>query len=167
MGQLSHLGNRRSVAVLLRDYWQKRKNTWYRIGPKLRPGASERRLLGFEAKYGVRLPEDMRGYFALVDGMEKYSTEGEWLFSFWELGRLRPLTEEFGEAAGLHSLNIPRAESTFCFADSLIESEVYGIFLSADPAAKNTVIGYDGVPRAESFSDFALKYMQDADQLVK
>jgi hypothetical protein len=166
MGSTYPTKNPRSAGALLKAYWKKRKNTWYRIGPKLRPGASERELYRFESKYGVRLPGDMRTYFALMDGMEFASSEGEWMFSFWELGRVRPLTEEFGKTADEQYLKIPQAESYFAFADSMIESEVYSTFLSADPAARNVVIGYAGVRRAESFSEFAMRYMRDANQLI-
>jgi hypothetical protein len=166
MGHVFPVRRTPSAGALLRDYWKKRKNTWYRTGPKLRPGASERELCRFESKYGVRLPEDMRSYFGLVDGMEYASSEGEGIFSFWELSRVRPFTEEFAIPQNEHYLKIPHAESHFCFADSMIAAEVYGIFLSADPTAKNVIVGHKGVPRAGSFSEFAMKYMESPDELV-
>jgi hypothetical protein len=157
------------VGKLLRRTWEARKGPRTRTGVKLRPPATEEEISRFEGKYGVILPRDMREYFAVVDGMERDSSEGEFLFSFWELGRVQPISEEFRYTpprATETDGRPPRPESYFCFADYMIEAEVFAIRLSADPRATNPVIGYDGTEKATSFSDFVRKYLQDARQLM-
>ena len=135
----------------------------------MRPPASEEQISLFESKYGVTLPKDMREYFGAIDGMEMNTSEGELMVSFWQLSRVRPIPEEYSDPshrASDHYMRVPNPECYFCFADYMIESEVYAIRLSADPSVKNTVIAYEGTEKAESFSDFVRKYLEDPKQLT-
>jgi len=128
------------VGMRLKQYWKSNADRWYRNGVKLRPPASEREISHFETKYGVILTEDMRAYFAQVDGFQPYTSEGELLFSFWQLSRVRPIPEEYPDPATRASDRhwpVPDSDSYFCFADYLIESEVFAIRLSADPTEEH------------------------------
>src|SRR5262249_45355712 len=149
------------LGATLRKYWQqcvKQKTTTF---ASLRPPAPEVELDRFEAKYGVRLPADMRSYLASVDGMERNDSEGDWLFSFWQLDRIRPIPEYDSEPS------FPRVDSYFCFADYLIESEVFSIFLSADPKVATPVVGSNGIHQARSFTEFVEKYMENPEDLLR
>lgn len=46
------------------------KQFWSRRTIKLRCAASEIELRGFEDKYNVLLPDDLKGYFATVNGFD-------------------------------------------------------------------------------------------------
>src|SRR5205823_1296622 len=52
----------------LRDYWHGRDID-------LNPGASEGAIAGFETAHGVRLPTDIRSYFAAADGMRDHDAD--------------------------------------------------------------------------------------------
>jgi cell wall assembly regulator SMI1 len=68
---------------------------WLRQGVRLNPAASEDELAAFEAKYHVRLPSDLREYFAAVngfDGSEYWMTDNE-AITFLGLDEVKPLSE--------------------------------------------------------------------------
>ena len=71
------------------------KTYWWRQGIKLRGGVSEDELAGFEAHYNILLPDDLREYFAAVngfDGSEHWMTDNE-VTTFLGLEEMKPLGE--------------------------------------------------------------------------
>jgi hypothetical protein len=136
------------------------KRYWLRHGIKLNRGASEDGLAAFEAKYHVRLPKDMREYFAAVngfDGSEHWMTDGN-VITFLALNEMKSLSESW-------SPKIADAASYFVFADYSLSAHVYAIRLSNDSKDDNSVVvAYDEeniVKVASSFSDFVQGYLED------
>jgi hypothetical protein len=61
---------------------------WREAGVQVPAGASERDILAFEERFGVRLPESFRTYLRAADGM----ADGDWhpddLIHFWTLAEI-------------------------------------------------------------------------------
>ena len=101
------------------------KKHWLRQGVKLRQGASESELADFESKHGISLPEDMREFFAIVNGFDnrngdEVDNEMITFFSLEEIERLN---------ASAWDISAP-ADSYFVFADWSISAHVYAIRFS-------------------------------------
>lgn len=100
------------------------KKFWLRQGIKLNSGASRDGLDSFESNHGVRMPEDLRGYFASVngfDGSEHWMTD-ENVITFLRLGEVGPVSEYW-------SPDVAGGDSHFVFADYSISAYVYAIRL--------------------------------------
>lgn len=138
---------------------EKLKRFWLRQNIKLNAGASEAQLATFERKHNVRLPPDLRDYFATVngfDGSEHWMTD-ENVIEFLSLDEVKPVSEYW-------SSDVVGADSYFVFADYSISAHVYAIRLLNDSADKNTVVVvYDGKPIevANSFTGFVEGYLED------
>ena len=132
---------------------------WLRQGIKLNLGASEDGLAAFEAKYHVRLPSDLRDYFAAVNGFngsETWMTDNE-VITFLGLDEVKPLSEYW-------SPDVADADSYFVFADYSLSAHVYAIRLLNDSGHGNpVVVVYDGKPVevAGSFSEFVGGYLEN------
>ena len=136
------------------------KRYWLRHGIKLNHGVSEDELATFEAKYHVRLPEDVREYLAAVngfDGSERWMTD-ENVITFLALNEIKPLSEAW-------SPKIADADSYFVFADYSLSAHVYAIWLSNDSENANLVtVAYNDknlIKVASSFSEFVQEYLED------
>jgi hypothetical protein len=134
------------------------KGRWLRQGIKLRPGASKSEVTAFEAKYGVCLPEDMREFFAVVNG---FDNRDEWeqdndLQTFFSLEEIEPLK---ASAWGIATAT----ESYFVFADWSLSCHVYSVRLSKDCAESGAVVVvYDSLVKvANSFGEFMQAYLED------
>src|SRR5689334_1384706 len=71
----------------LRTYWSER-------GLTPAPGVSAEDLAAFEARYGLRLPPEVRLYFTTVNGVLG-GRDGAWdsdLIAFWPLADVQPLS---------------------------------------------------------------------------
>lgn len=140
------------------------KRFWLHQGVKLNAGASETELGAFERKYNVRLPEDLREYFATVNGfrgLEHWVTD-ENLISFLSLDEVQPLNEYW-------SPDIAGGESYFVFADCSLSAHVYAIRLSGDSGRGNAVVAvYDSKPVkvANSFAEFAAGYLDGSKAIL-
>jgi len=102
------------------------------------------------------LPADLREYFLRLNGIE----EDPEVFCFWPISRLRRVD--------LKTFNVFQSESYFFFADFLIESHYYAIYLGDDPFFQNRVILPD-FPRspiiAKTFTEFLDLYLIDDPKL--
>jgi hypothetical protein len=80
----------------LRDFTKSLIQLWTAEGLEIRPGVLPGQLDDFERRHGVRLPEDMRRYFAIVDGMGPRDLDrmDSRQYSFWDLGSLIPVSCE-------------------------------------------------------------------------
>jgi hypothetical protein len=112
-------------------------------------------MVAFESTYHVRLPKDLRAYFATVGGMDLRATppgdqEG---FTFWPLPEVRPTAENPG---------------AFIIADYLNLSWAYAVTLGGghDSAGPVVFLGLT-TPQtvAESFAGFVDLYLADSRQL--
>ena len=128
------------------------KQFWLRYNIKLRRGASKAELREFEGKYKVRLPDDLKDYFATVDG----SGLDENVIEFLPLAEVVPLSQAWSRK--------PEANSYFVFADYSLSCHVYAIRLTDDlPLGNPVFIVYDENPQqiAGSFSEFVRGYLAD------
>ena len=121
---------------------------WKAAGVAPNPGATEAAMAAFERKHGVRIPDDLRAFLALVNGIAFSELDG--------LARLRPVEEFFP---------IVDAPGYYCFGDYNIEGSLWGVRLHGDPGAGNPVrvVYYraDGWEAATSFTDFLSRYLDD------
>ena len=148
------------------------KGRWESEGASTRPGSSPWKISSFEARYGVRLPEDVRDYFCTVDGMEEGLSDNA-LISFWPLNEVEPVTTRVVQFSGVPDYRriarkLKDAGSYFAFADFLIWSHVYAIRIGA-PHKKNEIVWICGSHHsvvADSFSDFIKAYLNDPDDVL-
>ena len=135
------------------------KQFWSRYNIKLRRGASETELREFEDKYNVLFPDDLKDYFATVDGFDgsvNWMTD-ENVITFLSLAGVLP-------SSGAWSLETPDADSYFVFADFSLSCHVYMIRLRDDSSLGNPIfIARDEKPEqiAGSFSEFVQGYLAD------
>jgi SMI1 / KNR4 family (SUKH-1) len=117
----------------------------------------------FEEKHAVTFPPDLREYFLRLNGV----SEDPDLFCFWPINRLvsarsKPLNLVTSVA------KLPEADRYFVFADYLIESHYYAIYLGNNPALHHWVIlpDFPNHPMvAPSFSSFLELYLQDSPRI--
>jgi len=141
-----------SILARVRERWVAEGAT-----PASPAGVAE--MAGFEERYGVRLPAEVRAYFGALNGMaEGWDAE---LVAWWPLGRVRTVAEEM---AG-HGSPMPAASEHFCFADYSVWALAYAVRLTADPDQPAPVVVVRGmndhVPAAPSFRDFLAAYLND------
>src|SRR5260370_31803850 len=115
----------------------RRTSYWTQKGIKIRPGASLQQIESFESRYLVRLPPDLRQYFATVDGMEEGETDPD-MFAFIRLEAVKSIPQELARFGGspdyreiMQSLADPHC--WYVIVDYLIGSAVCAIHLSASP----------------------------------
>jgi|SRR5882762_603786 len=149
---------------------QKLVKHWKKFGLPLAPGCPEDKLATFEKRTGVVLPADMRTYFTVVDGMRSewpgdHDPQG---FSFWGLGRLSWLPEEFAEKSP-QGVGFPGFEDFYAFADYLNWSWAYAIRLLAISERNQVILVGKDTPElvAESFSEFVDLYLVDSPSLYQ
>jgi hypothetical protein len=133
------------------------KNYWLRQGIKINPGVSEMELSTFEHKYNVRLPEDLKDYFYMVNGFHNSDVDGEFI-TFLPLYEIEPLSVNWSQ--------VPEAKSYFILADYCISCHVYAIKLTKDTNFDNPVfIDFNDKKSptqiADSFSEFAQSYLKN------
>lgn len=150
----------------LRGYWMHR-------GIKIRSGVALQQIESFESRYQIRLPPDLRGYFATVDGMEDGETDPD-MFSFLPLKAVKSILEELAHFAGIPDYreimrSLPDPNCWFVIVDYLISSAVYAVRLSADPGDTPVLWIGDGTHHrvvASSFSGFLEAYLANPIGLV-
>lgn len=150
-----------SIARRLVDYWMSQRLP-------IAVGCSAAAVTDFERRASIALPEDMREYFLLVNGMipEWPGDQDEKGFSFWPLERVRWVPEELAEEAPLSS-SFPDAENFYAFADYLGWSWAYAIRLSGLPGPAPVILIGKDTPElvASSFSEFVDLYLVDSPAL--
>jgi hypothetical protein len=121
---------------------------WKAAGVAWNLGATEAAITAFERQHGVHLPNDLRTFLGLVNGIPFSELDG--------LARLRPVEEFFP---------LPDAPGYYCFADYNIEGSLWAVHLSNDPAPDNPVrvvwYGGDGREEARSFTAFLSRYLAE------
>jgi hypothetical protein len=116
-------------------------------------------LASFEARYRVRLPPALRGYFAEVNGIRRtvaFETEmDEDMIRFWPLDEVRPLSDEWPESPVARD-----AASLFVLADWSIAGWFYVARLSeAETMAPICIVDGGLNPVADSFEAFLERYL--------
>jgi hypothetical protein len=134
------------------------KSYWSRHGVKLRSGVAEQDIVAFEKKFGVRLPQDVREFFAVVDGMDDSASlvSDDNGITFLPLGNVTPLTAKWTQCS------FKDAGAFFIFADYSLSAHVYAIRLSVEANTSTSVIVvYDQNPIkvADSYAEFMHEYL--------
>jgi SMI1 / KNR4 family (SUKH-1) len=150
-----------SLGESLKLYWSAR-------GLRFGPGVPEELPREFEARHGVRLPADMRGYFVVVNGMDAWGGTNlfGWdddLFRFWPLSEVERASDHYHPDRFLEDQG-----SFFLFADHSISLPSYAIRLTPEGEGGNAVIAiyrgggrYETTVVADSFSGFVKRYLAD------
>ena len=150
----------------LRAYWMEK-------GIKTRPGASPQDVQLFESRYLVRLPSDLRDYYATIDGMEDGATDPD-MFTFLPLRAVRAVPEELAHFGGIPDYReivrtLAEPHRWFVIVDYLITSAVYATRLSAtiEPAPVLWIgSGKHHRVVAASFSGFLGAYLTNPFELL-
>jgi hypothetical protein len=129
---------------------------WQRLEIATPARASLEEIARFEREYAVALPDDVRAYFALVNGTTggEHGQDDPFMVSFWPLSQVRTFAET-------HIRADDAASQTFAFADRSIRMTVYGIRLSADSRAAAPVVASGPlgcVQIAPSLGEFLWRY---------
>jgi hypothetical protein len=115
-----------------------------------RPPATEAALERFATMYGASLPSTMRAYLRLADGMDADGREmqDDRMIRFWPIAEIGPAARD-GEL-----------QACFEFADYLLDSHRYGVFLSG-PRRGQVVLtgGGEPVPVADDLGQFIDRYL--------
>lgn len=123
---------------------------WRELGLADRPPATEAALERFATMYGTTLPAAMRAYLRLTDGMDADGREmhDDRMIRFWPIAEIGP-AERDGEL-----------QACFEFADYLLDSHRYGVFLSG-PRTGQVVLtgGAAPLPVADSVNQFIDRYL--------
>jgi len=124
------------------------------IGPN--PGATPATIARLEHQVGTRLPDDVRSFFALVDGIEDGYTD-EYLLGFWAIDKIIDKTADLHrDGHQIDPLDTPIADflinSWFVFLRRLAEGRV-GVWVEG--------------PRLEfpSLASFFERYEEDPESL--
>jgi hypothetical protein len=147
-------------------WWHKEKSLaqrlamkWRKGGLVIRAGATPRQLSEFEAKYGVVISDDLREYFATVDGMD----DNELDFGdnhFWALSKLRRVEEELAEG---HAERFAYA-GCFVFVDHLLWCCAWAVRIESYPSELSGPVfqlgsGEPRPPMAPNFRQFLELYL--------
>lgn len=153
---------------------EKLKDCWRQNGCTIRAGSSQAEITAFEQRYSVRLPSDLRTYFATVDGMAEGESDAN-MFSFFPLKQVKSIPEELADFGGIPDYSgimrsLPDPQHWFMIADYLIASAVFAVCLHA--AADETPIVWIGSGNehqviAGSFSKFVEIYLARPLNLVQ
>lgn len=98
--------------------------------------ATPAELEAFEARYGVRLPDDARAWFLTLNGVE-HGRDGpmDGLYvTFWNLSQVRPVPDEVPER------RFPGADRHLVFADYLLWCDAYALRLPDEAGAPTPVV---------------------------
>jgi len=145
-------------------------NYWRELGLPIPAGCPGAALEAFEKHAGVVLPDDLRNYFRLVNGMKDAwpGDQDPKGFSFWPLSKVRWVPEELAEMSPQTSA-FPGAEDFYVFADYMGWSWAYAIRLSQSLEKNLVILIGKEVPElvAESFSAFVDLYVIDSPALYE
>lgn len=144
------------------------KIKWQAEGVNVSTVASEDDVALFEIKHDVSLPDDMIGYFKLLNG-----TGGDCainLYAFYSIHRIKNVVDAFRDQDGVPSYKnlasiLPDSDGIYVFADFQFNFYAYGIRLYSRPSVKNEVFVLCGDAYkqiADSFSEFIDLYMANS-----
>jgi hypothetical protein len=112
----------------LQPYLQKVIERWRVAEVAIPDGVDRNAIAGFEARCGVRLPADMREYFATVNGMGNRAEMDDDMYGFWRLEEVQPVASYCPNVAE----RFPGAAEYYLFCDYSIDLFMYAIRLNRD-----------------------------------
>lgn len=150
--------NPKTFSQLLKDTIQ----LWRRFSLPPRAPASLAAVVAFEKQYSVTLPDQIRQYFLVTDGMEAdvdTTVAGLRAVRFWPIAEVKLITNEVEDP-------LPYTDC-YLFADYLLWSHGYAIHLGQKGVGEVVLVG-GPTPRrvAQSFSEFLAKYLDSPDEIL-
>jgi SMI1 / KNR4 family (SUKH-1) len=139
-----------ALCLRLEEHWHGGLST---AGRERSKPATAEEILAFEQRNGVNLPADLREYFERLNGL---NMDGGY-FRFWPLSRLIPLQSS--------SSVLIETSRYFLFADYMVGTWYYAIYLGDDPFLQHRVILHDFPSRpliSSGFSQFIELYLADS-----
>jgi hypothetical protein len=157
-----------SEATETRELMTRLNAYWTQTNVSIRPGSSDLEIEAFESRYYVRLPADLREYFATIGGMEENAFD-ENMFSFIPRNGVKSIPEELVHFCGLPDYtriikSIPDPSHWFVIVDYLISSAVFAIRLERVFDDTPVMVIYDGTNYrvvASSFANFLEAYLSN------
>jgi len=162
---------------VMSDLWQQMRNAWILAGVQINPGATPDSIGRIEEKRCIRLPDELRDYLLVSNGMQEGEIDDE-LISFhsldlidseweWNEGQLASdIAEEPMAHCGdrNNATNCSHGFVDIVFADWLHNSHVYSLRLSRDgqPLGVWCLDGTNSKCLAETFSEFVAGYLSHA-----
>jgi hypothetical protein len=145
--------------------WSSIIEYWRRSGLTNRPGASAEKILEFETKYDVVLPQDFKKYLQIADGSSEADMD-DGLYKFWTLAEIKPVHEELNDSGGVIYPDRFAYPDCFVFADHCINCWLYAIKITQDPEEPAPVFrvtagNIPGEQMAPSFLEFMTQYAND------
>jgi SMI1 / KNR4 family (SUKH-1) len=140
------------------------KAHWLTDLVQARPGVLPAELDAFEARSCVRLPLDLRTYFAALDGSDDWVADDDF-FRFMQLSECVPIADSFGSW-----ICDEWADRYFLLIDQSLGVFHYAIGLSSDPLAPAPVVLRDGPGAgvvASSLTEFLDRYLQSDGSLYR
>jgi hypothetical protein len=120
------------------------RDRWTGQGLIVNPGASIQALDDFEVAHRLTLPDELRRYLQLMNGLTGHDQEH---FSFWPLVKMCTVAERYGTDAAVEN-----PDETIIFADFLVSSIEYAIGRAAGPQPTATVYAL-ALPRVVEVGD--------------
>jgi len=133
-------------------------------GVPLRDPASAEEISLFECRWNVSLPDDIRQFYAAMDGTGKDAQLTDDLFRIWPLSAVMPIPDLFPGPNHNDYRDITDASRFLCFADYMIDSDVFA--LHADESGTVITVCSGHRPVAASFTDFIAKFLFDRYSLL-
>jgi hypothetical protein len=153
------------------------RERWLSLGISVRRGLSEEALADFEGRHHLRLHEELRDFYRLMDGMEEDSWD-EGFNRFWPLSEVRPVPTALSHRRGIPNYggiesSLPDASSFFVFADHSIWLNVYAVQITPGMSAVRgacpvvAIAGGDCWHEvAPSFGDFMRMYEESSHKIM-
>lgn len=134
---------------------------------RVRPGLFPAEIDGWEARNGVRLPDDVRTYLLAVNGMYPGDTDYAGIH-FWGIDRIESVTGYYAERNGgrVH----PATEKSFVLCDCGRGSFRFAVRIEPESDTPDSVIAWgEGTPTlvSWSFDAFLRDYIQDPGAVAK
>lgn len=151
------------------------KGRWKRVHACPRPGVSTGEIEAFEARYAVRLTQELRDYFLGVDGMEDGRYDDKWITHFSSLGAVRNVREGIAKRRGIPDYGgvediLNDSDHTFPLVDVMLGSHYLAARLTGEPAETGPIFWICGTkfgPFVDSFTELAERYLADPDAVLK
>ena len=145
------------------DLFAKLAAAWAAEGHEHARPATDDDIAAFESRYAVRLPSDLRTYFATVNGgaLGHDGSMDHEMISFWRLDQVRSQLE-LNEGKG-------GRDDLFGFAEWSIDCHTYEIQLHGDPGLETPIVidyGSELQKVAGSFSEFIAAYLRCDDAVL-
>jgi len=145
------------------DVLDRLESFWYSEWPQVshRPiAATEEQIQAFEELNHIKLPANLRRYFLRLNGTDGNGDDR--MYRFWPISEIAPVAKE------LKRFDLPEADRYFLFADFMIESYYFAIYLGNNPSLQNQIVVPDSFgkyPVAFDFSHFLELYLRDDPKL--